>query len=186
MEIKALLFDLDGTLTNTSNIHKHSLFKVLNIDNTDNLSGLNTKQILSKLNLSHKLEEITLLKNNYFKEEIKKLKLNDFNYLQQLKSFYKLGLITNSSKDSTEIILNHFNLNYFDIIVTSSDVFYNKPNPEPYLLGLHKLNLSPYEVIVFEDTTIGFNSAYTAGIKNIIMTSHNEIESTIYDLKLLR
>lgn len=64
---------------------------------------------------------------------------------------------------------------YFEIICTSEDVPRVKPDPKLFLLALQRLNLSPDQVIVFEDSPNGVMAAKTAGLTCVAYP--NEISS---------
>lgn len=66
---------------------------------------------------------------------------------------------------------------YFNIILTSEDVINVKPAPDLYLLALSKLELTPSEAIVFEDSPNGILAANAAGIMCIAVP--NEITRTM-------
>ena len=52
----------------------------------------------------------------------------------------------------------------FSAIITSDDVSFGKPNPEPYIKALNKLNLSSHQCIVIENAPLGIEAAKSAGI----------------------
>lgn len=66
---------------------------------------------------------------------------------------------------------------YFDIILTAEDVLRVKPEPDLYLLALSKLDLTPAEAVVFEDSPNGILAANAAGITCIAVP--NEITRTM-------
>ena len=66
---------------------------------------------------------------------------------------------------------------YFDIILTAEDVQRVKPEPDLYLLALSKLDLTPAEAVVFEDSPNGILAANAAGITCIAVP--NEITRTM-------
>jgi HAD superfamily hydrolase (TIGR01509 family) len=66
---------------------------------------------------------------------------------------------------------------YFDIILTAEDVPQVKPAPDLYLLALSRLELTPAEAVVFEDSPAGILAANAAGITCIAVP--NEITRTM-------
>ena len=56
----------------------------------------------------------------------------------------------------------------FDDVITADDVAEGKPAPDGYLLALSRLGLQPAEVVVYEDSDVGFASALAAGITEIV------------------
>ena len=86
-----------------------------------------------------------------------------------------MGLVTASQREVTNMILENLKVkDIFDVIVTSDDVEKSKPNPDPYILAMRRLNLSPYEVFAIEDSIYGILSAKRAGINVIaVLTGVN-------------
>ncbi len=77
----------------------------------------------------------------------------------------KLGLASSSNREWVAGNLARLGLlGYFDIIHTSDDVTYTKPDPALYLLTLQSLGLSPREAVVLEDSPNGVSAAKDAGI----------------------
>ena len=80
----------------------------------------------------------------------------------------KLGLASSSDRAWVAGNLARLGLlEYFDVIHTSDDVEYTKPDPTLYLLTLQSLCLSPLEAIVLEDSPNGVSAAKDAGIFTI-------------------
>ena len=50
-------------------------------------------------------------------------------------------------------------------IITLDDVTRAKPAPDPYLLAAQRLGVAPDRCLVFEDTEIGAEAAYSAGMR---------------------
>jgi HAD superfamily hydrolase (TIGR01509 family) len=76
-------------------------------------------------------------------------------------------------------IIEYGLLNKFDEFVTSDDVKNLKPDPEIYSLTSQKLNVSPQNCIVFEDSPSGVKSAKKAEMYCIALTtsySKNELK----------
>ena len=97
----------------------------------------------------------------------------------------RLGLqivvVTGSGQRTLIDKLNHNYPGYFDRekMVTSFDVQYGKPHPEPYLMGLEKAGrklgldraLTPSEAIVVENAPLGIQAAKAAGIYTIAVNT---------------
>jgi beta-phosphoglucomutase-like phosphatase (HAD superfamily) len=58
-----------------------------------------------------------------------------------------------------------------DLMVTSYDVTFGKPHPEPYLLGLKKAGITAGEALVIENAPLGIQSAVAAGIYTIAVNT---------------
>lgn len=60
-------------------------------------------------------------------------------------------------------------IDYFDVIVTRSDVAEAKPHPEPYLLAARRLGFEPQHCVAVEDSHAGVLSATSAGIATFMV-----------------
>ncbi|MBP1640664.1 MAG: beta-phosphoglucomutase [Bacteroidetes bacterium] len=56
-------------------------------------------------------------------------------------------------------------------MVTAFDVKYGKPNPEPYLMGLQKAGVKPWEAVVVENAPLGVEAAKGAGIFTVAINT---------------
>jgi len=189
-KIKGVLVDLDGTLVDSLKVYEKSyqiLFKELGIEvNQGFLKNFGESPIelakriyenyKDKLNIS--FEEFISLREKILNNLIPEIKFTpgakEFLYYIKEKNF-KVGVVTSSSRYFTENLLNNLGLNgFFDVIVTSDDTKKPKPDPEPYLIALNKLNLLPDECIAIEDSIYGIISAKSAGINVIaVLTGVN-------------
>jgi HAD superfamily hydrolase (TIGR01509 family) len=59
----------------------------------------------------------------------------------------------------------------YERMVTAFDVKYGKPNPEPYLMGLQKAGVKPWEAVVVENAPLGIEAAKGAGIYTIAINT---------------
>lgn len=55
----------------------------------------------------------------------------------------------------------------FDVEITADDITKGKPDPICYLLGAEKLNVSPSECLVLEDSLFGVEAGKSAGMRVI-------------------
>ncbi len=58
-----------------------------------------------------------------------------------------------------------------DRIVSSKDVHHGKPHPEPYLKGLEKAGVRPWEAFVVENAPLGVRAGVAAGIFTIAVNT---------------
>lgn len=56
-------------------------------------------------------------------------------------------------------------------VVSSKDVKHGKPSPEPYLMGLARAGVHPWEAIVVENAPLGVHSAVAAGIFTVAVNT---------------
>ena len=82
-------------------------------------------------------------------------------------------LVTGSGQAS---LLDRLNRNFPEtfhpeLMVTAYDVRRGKPDPEPYLMGLEKGNLQPWEAIVVENAPMGVHAGVAAGIFTVAVNT---------------
>ncbi|MCS7249470.1 MAG: HAD-IA family hydrolase [candidate division WOR-3 bacterium] len=76
----------------------------------------------------------------------------EYTLLELIKRGLKLAVISDAPKLQAYLRLCYLGfLNYFDCVVAYEDTKKKKPDPEPFLLVLKKLNLEPKEVIMVGD-----------------------------------
>ncbi len=85
----------------------------------------------------------------------------------------KMLIVTGSGQLS---LLNRIEQNYPGMflpenIVSSKDVKHGKPSPEPYLLGLEKAGVAPWEAVIVENAPLGVRSGVAAGIFTIAVNT---------------
>lgn len=177
--VRAILFDLDGTLIDTNELIIESFMYTFNIlgksspsrDEIINCFGEYLSYTMSKFfgdeneineairiyrefNLKYHNEKVSAYKNAH--ELVKILKNRD----------YKLGVVTSKSRISAVRGLEHFDLKkYFDVIVAGDDVKNHKPHEEPILSACAYLKVSPSECIMVGDSVYDIQSGKRAGTK---------------------
>lgn len=181
---KAVLFDLDGVLTGTSDNHYEGwkrMCKDLGLDLPeefrDSLRGISRKEALDMILEYFDLDfsedqrlELMNRKNNYYKESIKSFsKANLYpgvvDLLEDIKNRgYKIGLVS-ASKNARQLVKNMEIEEYFDAIVDPEKVKGKKPEPDPFLAAAKMLFLKPETCLGVEDAKAGIESIKAAGMK---------------------
>jgi HAD superfamily hydrolase (TIGR01509 family) len=90
--------------------------------------------------------------------------------LGELSKRVRMGVVTSASRQHFDAIHQDLDLaGHFEFVLTAETYTSSKPSPEPYLLGLTRLNVSRDECLVVEDSPRGLQAAMAAGIKCIIL-----------------
>jgi len=88
------------------------------------------------------------------------------------KGNFKLGLVSSAPKENIDLVLNKLNLSgIFDCIVSGQEVSESKPSPQIYLLAAKKLEVTPNDCVVIEDSPLGVKAAKTAGMRCLAITN---------------
>lgn len=198
--IKAILFDLDGTLVEAKEWHYEALNRALRLfgfeisreDHLNIYDGLSTRQKLRLLTEREGLPEtlydlIFKFKQEFTFQEIEKNCKplpNVVETLQELKKReYTLGLCSNSIRKSIELMLQYSEISeYFDIVLSNQDVTFAKPDPEIYEVARHKLKVKAEDCIVVEDNVKGIEAGRRARMKVIQVSSPKDISLNLFGL----
>lgn len=181
--IKAAIFDLDGTLVDSMWVWEQIDIEFLRskgytppADLKDAITHLTFKQTAeyfkNRFNLSDSIDEITDTWHNmaydFYSSKVK-LKEGVIEFFNKLKSLdIKIGLATSNSLPLLEATLKNNGIyNFFDAITVTDEVKKSKENPDVYLLCANKLNVSPENCVVFEDIIAAVKGAKLAGMKVI-------------------
>ena len=91
-----------------------------------------------------------------------------------------MAVVTSSLRPVTEFNLTKYGLiNYFETIVTRSDITNPKPAAEPYELCVERLGIDKSACIALEDSVTGATAAAAAGVTCFGVQSHEEIRRNL-------
>lgn len=179
--IKAVLFDLDGTLINSMWLWKEIDVEFLarfGFEYPPNLPDLLGGKSFYEtavffkdyfrlpMSLDGIMDEWNRMADYKYTHEIQlKPGVRDFLELLQNNGI-KLGIATSNSRELVDGLLQVQNAaNYFDVIMTSGEVKKGKPAPDIYLKAAERLQVQPSECLVFEDVTEGILAGKNAGMQ---------------------
>jgi HAD superfamily hydrolase (TIGR01509 family) len=179
MPLKALIFDVDGTLANTEqDCHLRAFneaFKLLNMNwHWDNVIYSDLLQV------SGGKERIAHYMNQYEPLVETPLSKVDIARIHQLKTDIFVGYVAQgcvSIRTGVQRLVNEAILvgggmsSKFEVIGAGDVVKNKKPASDIYQYVLDELKLSASECIVFEDSAVGFASASAIGLKTVVTLS---------------
>jgi beta-phosphoglucomutase len=181
IRLQAMIFDMDGVITNTMPDHYRAWRDILreeglpvthlDIYSREGQRGITSVRELFEVHgkrYSPRRGETILRKKETLFQAIVKIRFipGARRCLKALKrKGVRLALVTGTSRHEMLRILPESLRGLFDVTVTGNDVLNGKPDPEPYLLALKQLGVPASRALVLENAPFGIRSAKAAGIK---------------------
>lgn len=190
LALKAVLFDMDGVLFDSMKSHTESWYKAISEmgipceqDEFYQYEGATGKWTINHIfkraygreASESEIEEIYTEKSRYFNQLPEARPMPGAREL--LAKVKDAGLIpvlvTGSGQRS---LLQRLDREYPGIfskehMVTAFDVKHGKPHPEPYLKGLEKAGVQPWQAIVVENAPLGVKAGVAAGIFTVAVNT---------------
>lgn len=180
--IKAVIFDLNGVISDTQKWHsrveaellRRQGVKIFHQEVTRKYASVRAQDVfssvLSESNISFNMS--SLMKEKYF--HVYDFFKNDFSAISGsvdlIKSLhsqgYSLAVASSSKLSYVRDVLNKIGVRaYFDFIVGGDMVENGKPHPESFLFAASTLEVDPEHCLVIEDGVAGVHAALSAGMK---------------------
>jgi HAD superfamily hydrolase (TIGR01509 family) len=185
-ELKAIIFDLDGVLWRSGEIHAAAYRKTLTqagleMPDYGSIAGRRTDEVIRELWLAQRSqvgndsEAITQLTQEKQYLARRMLRSNPplapgcVDVIRALARVKQLALVSSASAETVELFLSCSGTgDYFDAIIYGDQVTIAKPHPAIYQLALQKIGRSGGETAVVEDAPSGVRAARDAGIATVI------------------
>jgi HAD superfamily hydrolase (TIGR01509 family) len=189
---RLLLFDLDGTLVDSSPLHARAFAETFAPEGVavhyPDIAGMTTADAVDKLAgaggvalAPGRREQLIAAK------KARALELIDSElaaiegateFVQAARERFPLALCTSASRRGAEATLARVGLEgVFEPIVTGDDVARGKPDPECFLAALAWHRAAPEDALVFEDAQSGLEAAHAAGIEAVRVVPSDGRES---------
>ena len=188
--LKAIIFDVDGVLVDSMRFQADAWVKTFNeveitITRRDiyELEGSNDSRLIKAI-----FEKAGREPEPWHLEQLPEKKREALEFdriepfegirdcLKELKQDFKLAMVSGSNRDTVEKIVNKFFPGCFDVVINGSDLERGKPDPDPFLKALEKLDLTKNECIVVENSPLGTTAARRAGLYCVAVASMLEPE----------
>ncbi len=182
-EAKALLFDMDGTLVDSTPVVERTWYRFAERHTLD------VKNILANSHGRRTAETVAFFAppGVDIKQETAKLvaeeiadvdgitAVNGAKQLLNLLLPYRWAVVTSANRELAIRRMTAAQLPIPDILITAEDVEHGKPAPDGYLMAAEKLQVSPEECLVFEDAVAGLAAANAAGMRVFAVGSHSKM-----------
>ena len=187
IQTRALIFDMDGVITNTMPDHYRAWKKIFaqegiavnyyDIYRREGQRGISSvREIFAEKGRPYTPARGRLLlreKERLFKKIVARRFIPGARrFVREMRRRgFILAVVTGTSRHEARKILTPALGKLFSVIVTGSDVKNGKPHPEPYLLALKKLALLAADAVVIENAPFGIESARRARLLCIALTT---------------
>ena len=190
--LTALLFDLDGTLTDTDTLHLQAFRQLLHEYDGRSLTqaefdtqisgrsnGLLFAELFPEAGAAQR-QAMAERKEALFRELAPTLEpLPGLLRLLQHGRAHGIGMcvVTNAPRLNAEHMLDALELNeWFEHVLVADELARPKPDPLPYLTGLQRLGAQAGQALAFEDSLPGVKAASDAGIFTVGLTTTQPAE----------
>ena len=190
MLIKAIVFDFDGVLADSEMIH----FRVYNellapsgvqltkAEYCEEYLGFDDEGVFEHLaqkkNLMLGDEEIEMLiaaKARRFEAIVSASNVlypTAESCVRRLAAVWPVGICSGARRSEIEVMLRGARLlDLFRFIVATGDTDQGKPAPDPYLKAAERHGVAPHECVALEDSHAGLQSARSAGMRTIAIST---------------
>lgn len=183
-EVQGFIFDLDGVLTDTAELHYRAWQKLadeegLPFDRQANemLRGVSRRESLMRIIGNRQYSEDQILemmerKNRYYVESIKSISQKDLlpgvvTFIDELRSAGIKIALGSASKNARPIIEQLGIAERMDAIADGHSVQQSKPAPDLFLHAASQLGLKPSQCVVVEDAESGVQAALAGGMRAV-------------------
>ena len=173
------LFDLDGTLVDTTDLirqsFRHASREVLGEQLPDEVLMANVGQPLDKQMEMLDAERARDLYDVYreFNHARHDEFIREYDGIEELLVLLqergaKMGIVTSKSKLTVDMALRCIPIgHYFDAVVTTDDTDNHKPHPQPLQLAMSRLDVTPDESVYIGDSPFDIKAGQAAGMATV-------------------
>lgn len=184
MKIRLIIFDLDGTLVDSSvditNALNHAIVPYgldkLTVEKTVNLVGEGLTRLVEKLLGDERTDIKPAVLERFLAYYTEHLSDYTIPYPGVRETLEKLGeyrkvVISNKREALSKRLLADLRLlQYFDAVLGSDSVKERKPSPEPVLKIMSLLSINPKEAMIVGDSTYDINAGRAAGVTTVAVS----------------
>lgn len=98
---------------------------------------------------------------------------------------YKVGLLSNNSKENGDRLREMGLDEHFDVFVISADIGVQKPKPIAFNHFFAELDVDPGEVVFVDDSEKSLSTAEECGFTPILFTTYEDLKQKLCDLEIL-
>ncbi len=181
MTVQAVIFDLDGVLTDTAEYHYRAWQRLADEEGlpfsrqiNEQLRGVSRRRSLEiilggRMVAPDTFAAMMARKNRYYIELLRNITADNLlpgavSLLQTLK-MDGVKLAVGSASKNAHLVLDRLGIaDYFDVVADGYSVTQTKPAPDLFLFAARQMGISPANCAVVEDAASGVEAALAAGM----------------------
>lgn len=178
---KIILFDLDGTLIDSTEAILESFYHSLNTHGEVN----NVTDEMITEQIGHPLQtmfagvgvceaniEVHVATYKLHYREISRFKTfmlpHAIEAIHEAATFARLGIVTTKTGHYSRELMEHFGvMEYFEVLIGFENVTNPKPHPEPILTALEEMSSCTKNVWMIGDTSLDLEASVRAGVEGV-------------------
>jgi beta-phosphoglucomutase len=182
--IQALIFDLDGVITDTAEYHYRGWKRLADEEglpftreDNEHLRGISRRESLmlilkDRVYPEAKIREMMERKNNYYLEFIREITPRDLlpgakELLEEIRAVGLKNGLGSASKNAPDVLHRLGIRALFDAVADGYSVERQKPAPDLFLHAAETLGFPPAECVVVEDAAAGIEAALAGGFRSV-------------------
>ncbi|MBV6394475.1 MAG: Phosphoglycolate phosphatase [Anaerolineales bacterium] len=181
--IRALCFDVDGTLSDTDDLYARQVARALPrflVHDPQKFArrfvmwvetpGNALMGIPDRFGLDDELVALANWLNRHRRRPMRSYLLvpGAEALLASLHGRFPMAVVSARDEHGTRAFLDHFNLTrYFDVIVTALSAAHTKPYPDPIVYAAQKMNVAPEACLMIGDTSVDMRAGKSAGAQTV-------------------
>ena len=190
MSVRAVLFDVDGTLVDNHEAHEtawmvwaarhhheidHAFYREhLYARSNDRI----LRTLLGEQITADEIERWAIEKEAIYRDLYRPKMVEMPGLRTLLNQLVQAGLAcaaaSNAERVNVDFVVDGLGIrDKLDAVLAREDVRVGKPDPELFLLAAQRLNCPPDQCLVFEDSAAGFEAARRAGMTCYAITGHS-------------
>jgi HAD superfamily hydrolase (TIGR01509 family) len=182
-KIKALCFDVDGTLSDTDDLYAKKVSRFMpqflfgDVDHAARrlvmwleAPGNALLGMADTLHLDDEMVAVIdwLSRHRHHSDKEFLLIPGVDDLLKQLHGRYPMSVVSARDEKGTMSFLERFDLvKYFDAVVTGLSARHTKPYPDPIFLAAEKMGVTPEDCLMIGDTTVDIRAGKSAGTQTV-------------------